>query len=493
MISNRLSAFAGDNITKEFDYEYFVESITHGQPVSEKTPHPKIKRAIFGQILHFSLDSVSGLKLKKFRPWNPSKIVKNFCDSEDVVRLNELLYDSIKPFITIKKNIACEFSGGLDSSGVFYMLKKQNISLKGLSVVSTLKNDDGDTDFIERFSETHKNELVLIDSAKYPLIKRSNYRSADEPGGEIGSAIRENLIRELNLNKIDILMSGLGGDQVFASTDSEPFFVADHFFHPKLRKKLLSEWIQRSDSPRTESYYLYHYGVRTWFNHLRNRLITSPRYSDEQPEWLTEDGRDMAGAVQHNSLLFKNWKLPPGRQQLWQDIFYLSLSESSSASTLLPAHYHHPYLYLPLVEFMLSTSYFNRRLGNNDRILYRKAMKGILPESIMTRKSKGTSQRDLDWLFKEDNPILEELFQSVLVEVGIFDESLWHTCLKRARFGAYHNLSHLLSALSIELWIRREYEVLKMEFESYYKFDNKEIEQDDGGQLFWLRQNSASS
>ena len=86
----------------------------------------------------------------------------------------------------------------------------------------------------------------------------------------------------------------------------------------------------------------------------------------------------------------------------------------------------------------------------------RRALVGIVPAEILSRRTKATSARRPLRALDNDWSRLESLFESPLatVRLGYFDEPKFREAFIDARSGKAPQLVRLLRALSLELWMR---------------------------------------
>lgn len=114
----------------------------------------------------------------------------------------------------------------------------------------------------------------------------------------------------------------------------------------------------------------------------------------------------------------------------------------------------YPFLSRPLVEFSLRLPIALRARPFARKWVLREAMRGLLPEQIRTRQSKGSIDARIMWSLQREQAALQKLFEdSVLGELGLIDVHALRTALEDARCGVPHNLKLLISALALESWL----------------------------------------
>jgi asparagine synthase (glutamine-hydrolysing) len=142
-------------------------------------------------------------------------------------------------------------------------------------------------------------------------------------------------------------------------------------------------------------------------------------------------------------------------ENLWQ-VFALAGQRWTQLTTAFEMR--HPLLYRPLVEFMHALPWDQKMRPGEDRLLQRRALAGILPEAVRSRRGKTTA----------DQPYFEGLRRSKawislltdrprIVERGFVDGRLWNEAVKLAQFGHFHSraIASFVSAAGLEFWLRQ--------------------------------------
>jgi asparagine synthase (glutamine-hydrolysing) len=89
------------------------------------------------------------------------------------------------------------------------------------------------------------------------------------------------------------------------------------------------------------------------------------------------------------------------------------------------------------------------------RSLMRRALKNLLPKRVLERRSKGTTGEALCRGLANEWPRIKPLLDdSRLVHRGYVDGRALVQALDRARHGMEFNISGLLQALALEVWLR---------------------------------------
>ena len=115
----------------------------------------------------------------------------------------------------------------------------------------------------------------------------------------------------------------------------------------------------------------------------------------------------------------------------------------------------YPFLYRPLVEFMLGIPREQKIRPGEFKPLLRRALAGILPEEIRTRQTKSGSGHWIYLSILRERPRLEPLLRRPLqAELGWVDGDELFKAFQLASHGHAPDSFMLTSALALELWLR---------------------------------------
>jgi asparagine synthase (glutamine-hydrolysing) len=114
----------------------------------------------------------------------------------------------------------------------------------------------------------------------------------------------------------------------------------------------------------------------------------------------------------------------------------------------------YPFLSRPLVEFALQLPVQLRVQPFARKRVLREAMRGLLPEPVRTRQTKGGIDARILWSLHRENGFLRALLQEpILGDLGVLDPVELRKAVDEARRGVKHNVVMLMSALSLETWL----------------------------------------
>ena len=237
------------SVPQNIDEEYFADYFVRGACQNELTPFKVVRRLLPGWLIQVQGTSVSLLQY-----WKPDRTQKiNFCsDPEFETRFRSLFRASVADRLRSPGPVAAELSGGLDSSSIVCMAQEiyRSGELPGNSFKAYTDTFDGFA-----FDERHLSRLVrekyqfcyeeipLNDFGWFKDCDR-NVPCWDEPNH--GILIYSDLYergRHLKRDRIEVLLSGIGGDQVFRGT-CFPRYLSDSLKRLAVKKLFadLSAW-----------------------------------------------------------------------------------------------------------------------------------------------------------------------------------------------------------------------------------------------------------
>ena len=116
----------------------------------------------------------------------------------------------------------------------------------------------------------------------------------------------------------------------------------------------------------------------------------------------------------------------------------------------------HPLLFRPLVEFALALPWEQLVRPDQDRIIQRRSLRGILPERIRLRTSKGSGPSLLLRGLRESWPKVQPLtLGRRLARLDLVHAPTFQAACERLSHGLLaHQLRYVVAALSLEIWLR---------------------------------------
>lgn len=442
--ASSLGCLVTDDCGDRIDRTYAEEFLSIGPGASDRTPFPSTRRLLNGATVIWEED---GSYVRY--PWTPRDVPPIAVNDQDEAAstLVMILKDALRPMVGASRPVLCDVSAGLDSTTVYVAAKETGVPVEPFSVVSRGVEDDGDTRLLDQLLGTTRGWHVIDVETALPFSARPT-GDAYEPGGEVGLAMRQSVNKVRAKSGAHIGLSGMGGDQVFGAMDSSPLHLADTLQAARLVGLLgeAREWAARHVESRPAAFWIWNYAVRPLWAHMLSRRLDE---ADPEPSWLCKVPR-----VSGKHGRQRHFHRQPSCQRLWEQLYHAAAVEAAGVSHSSPCPYYFPLMHRPLVEFMAGLPWRLRRLPSEDRVLQRAAMKGLLPESVRGRTSKGTGQGSFDRAFANATDWHALLARGRLSELGFVDRRRWADAVERGRFGLFESLPSFCATASLEAWLQ---------------------------------------
>ncbi len=395
--------------------------------------------------------------------WNPdpSDLLELSDDREYEERFLELFKDSVGSRMRSRGPVAVSLSGGMDSSSVLaigeHMRRTDSPELPELRFYSNVYGDMeavDESEYIRATLEMHDTPGKMIESGSFddaslgssPLgLKRA------EPYIAPHEESHRRLFAEVKRDGIRSFMTGLGGDEVFTVAGG---YLADLFRTFDLRG------IKRERR---------YFNRRAWFGAMGDALNSVLPFIGRESEppiidWLSDSGRQsMLSATEDEWLGERSFKSRHVRDvegwiQMRGGLAGYTWTDVTVAEYEIEAR--HPFLDRRLAEFLISVpANVKFRYGYNKRVL-RRAMKGILPEAVRSRRYKTdfSSLFDAKATQGEADEISEFMRSPKLAEMGLVEpeplREAWNDYLRSANEVDNERRTALWAAITLEQWLR---------------------------------------
>lgn len=451
LLSTRAALLAEN---EEFDLEFIADYVLGGQP-PERTIYAGVRAVPPGSILRWRCGA-SAVE----RYWSAEQFEVDerlaMRPTEQSEEFRALFAEAVRTRVGGSGRVWSQLSGGLDSSSIVSVaqwLAETGRTAHGVAgTVTHVPGMGGDereysNAVVERCRV--RNEVVsgywmLRDDGAPPPLTDQPYPAFPMYARDRRSA---SLVREAAGS---VLLTGHGSDQYLTGNR---YFLADYLAKGRLRRAVREtvEWAvaERRSVWRTG----FQFGVVPLLPaSLRRRFVKGGAV----PDWIVPsfarrfDLRDRLPIV-------RQFAIAAGRKFDGPTIEALAHSSSGPAGgvtdDLIESRY--PFLHRPLVELGLRLPPLLRIRPRTTKWIQREAMRGILPEQIRTRHTKGAIDGRLEWsLVRERERIDELLDRSVLVELGCIDVVKVRRALEAARGGDSPALGAVVPLLSLESWLQ---------------------------------------
>lgn len=430
--------------TGELDEEYIADYIAFGYDTGERTAYRSCRRLDLGKSLSWRNGRL-GIR----RTWDPSRIppVRLASDAEYEERLRVLLDEAVRAALRTDGPVWADLSGGLDSSTVLATAARAGTAdLHAISFLFDGFRPADERPWIDTFRARYPIPWKGIDARRNPWFSELPRGFVAEPSWSMGCAALyrafETVVRD---GGGEVILTGVGGDQVFVGDRPVGSFRLDHLRRrcaadPDRRSSLF--WFLDAVLQPTVNYYLGRRSVRV------NEM-------ERLPDWIEPVYTARRNLQQRHRLLPYERCGSVGKQVYWDPVAGICRMAGKCNRLSNSLEFRHPLLYRPLVEFMFAVPWEQKFRPGEDRSLQRRALAGILPEKIRNRTGKGRPGEAMHLGLASQSAWIEPLtLRPRIVERGYVRLEPWRRAVALARQGCERAISQFLSAATLEIWLQ---------------------------------------
>ncbi|MEM7466643.1 MAG: asparagine synthase (glutamine-hydrolyzing) [Pseudomonadota bacterium] len=399
--------------------------------------------------------------------WDVS-FANKFTHGEEQVldELEELLQSAVSMQMVADVPLGAFLSGGLDSSGIVHLMQES-----GVETINTYSIGFGDeyslhdeTDAAQQFAndyETNHHAILVTPDVQTLLPKL--VRMLDEPLAD-SSFVVTYLVSELAAETVKVILSGVGGDEIFGGYRRYLFTTLNRYFTriPKfMRGPMLQNIVARLPADRANPLLNKMRLAKSYIGNFDEDTVT--QYSG----YLSLLSDDLVDA--HLSAIDERYLDPYPAQLAASDatadldkVMYFDLKGSLPEQLLMltdkmtmakSIEARVPYLDHRLVEFMARTPTDLRVRGFDLRYLQKKFLSRKIPSYVLGRAKKGFGAPFGGWIRKDLNEMMQDyLSKERINSQGLFDASVISTALADHLSRREDRSDYLLANLSFQIW-----------------------------------------
>jgi asparagine synthase (glutamine-hydrolysing) len=367
-------------------------------------------------------------------------------------------------------------SGGIDSSGIVAMMKRHSNGRPVSTYTVGIESGDlrydiipDDVRWARRVNEhlhTDYNELMLHPSVA-DLLPKLVYHVEEPP---IDMAIPSYLISRAARETLTVMLSGMGGDEVFAGYPRQMAMKIASAFDPVpnlIRRPLMktvahalpgglpgkftaplrnAKKFARSAALDFEDRYL---GYGTYFTNDAKRKL----YSDE---WRALTREFDAYAI-HRRYFDRVSHADPLNRLLYVDLKTflpcLNLMTTDKTSMAANLEVRVPFLNREMIELAATMPPRLKLRGLKRKYILKRALDGVLPSDVVWRKKAGFGAPIRSWLRGPLRPLVNDLLsEETIKRRGIFKPKEVKRVLDGNLSGREDNNLQVFQLLGLELW-----------------------------------------
>ena len=452
-----LVLLSGDKF--HIDDDYIAGYFAH-DPDAHLTPYREIREAPPGQFVRVRNGSVS---VERFWRFSPKSRIHYKTDGEYEEHFRHLFRQSVRRRLRSDSPILAELSGGLDSSSIVCMA--DDIIVK----------ESAETPRLDTISYYDKTEPNGDDSIYFPKIEHKRGRvGIHVDGGNLGGSAASlecsefcslpgalGIGQKIGDERADVVrnggyravLSGIGGDEFLGGVPDPRAHLADLIVQFKIvdLAKQLAAWSLVKRRPWIQL--LWESAIDVLPPSLGQYLVKEANVES----WIRKDFAKRTrlairrlGVNEHFGL-----RLPTRRSCIAGVLLMASklAKYTPSASALEEARY--PYLDQNLIEFILSIPASQMLRPGERRSLMRRSLEGIVPEEILSRRTKQVGARGPALVLEKHWDELQNVYETSLSSrLGYIHKDRFLKVISDARAGKTVPLVRVLRSISLEYWLR---------------------------------------
>jgi len=405
------------------------------------------------------------------RFFNPSyNIDKTITEKDAIETAGKILHDAVARQLIADVPIGVMLSGGLDSSALTALMA----DIRGDSDFHTFSIAFEDKSFDEssyaalvadHIGTNHHEIRVTPDCVKDLLFTYMSY--IDEPYAD-GSAIPTFLLAESAKDFITVLLSGEGGDEVFAGYDTYsaykarklfrgiPYFIRKNIIKPAVDflpvsdNKLSFEFkakrfVRGSEFNVPRSHYYWRHILS---DEIKNELMTNEfHYNNSYHpsyEYFVNKYNECKAEDELNKLLYIDYSYHlPDDLMIKND--RMTMAHSIEARV--------PFTDNILFEFLTQVPIDYKMKGFKKKYLLRAILKDRLPDSVLKKKKVGLEMPYSKWFRKELRGTVEEIFsENRINESGLFNPRKVREIIDNHMVGKQDNGRIIWTIMNYLIW-----------------------------------------
>lgn len=453
-----LVLLSGDKFHIEDDYiaGYFAHD-----PDAHLTPYREIREVPPGQFVRVCNDGI--VSVHRYWSFSPKSRIRYKTDAEYEEHFRHVFRQSVRRRLRADTPILAELSGGLDSSSIVCMaddiLAKEGAQTPRLDTLSYYDKTEPNGDdwiYFQKIEEKRGRVGAHIDASKLGSAPASLEHTEFNPlPGYLGSgrdleAERAAVVRN---GRYRAVLSGIGGDEFLGGIPNPSAQLGDlivQFKFIKLAQQLMAwslvkrrPWIQLLGQASADLL------PASLGQYLAKQAEIEP-WIEEQFAKRTRLAIRLLGPNENFGL----W-LPTRRSYIGGVQLMANKIANRIPAKLVLEEVRYPCLDQYLIEFILSIPGSQLLRPGERRSLMRRALTGVLPHEILSRRTKQVGARTHLIVLQENWQDLQIAFNSSFSSRwGFIHQVRFLEMMREALNGKGVPIVRLMKTISLELWLR---------------------------------------
>jgi len=405
------------------------------------------------------LTATRGEGIRLHRYWEPRfEPDRGRTESHFIDGVRGLLEESVKLRLVSDVPLGAFLSGGLDSSAVVATmagLMDQPVKTFSIGFAESDFNELGYARTIaERFGTEHHE--LMVEPGVVDILEDIAW-FLDEPFGD-SSAIPTYLVSKMAAEHVTVVLSGDGGDELFAGYDKYRIEGRERGALPAAARSALRAVGRLMPDGMKGRNFIRHHGL----SGAKRYLDASTLFREDQKRRLFQPeayARLAEGDAARNAAAAflcgqKHWLSELQQLDLERSLPLDILTKVDRMSMAHSLESREPLLDHKLVEFAATIPPEMQMRNGSGKFVFKQAMRGLLPDEVIDRRKQGFGVPLGHWFRGRLSGFMRDLLLSgPALGRGIFEPAYVLKLIERHESGQDLGL-HLWTLISFELWCR---------------------------------------
>lgn len=476
IFSSELKSFLNFDIKKEIDYKGIFNYLTFLWSPGERTAFAKVKKLLPGHYMKCKIDNFNQVKEVEFGSNDFSGIYSKKSEKELIDELDDLLNKAVRRQMLSDVPIGFFLSGGLDSTLLVAIAKKQNPDLNiqcfTIDVVdwsNRQENFANDLDYAVLASQYLGVKLHIV-KADINIIKDFDRMvwHLDEPQADAAPLNVLKIAELARQNNIKVLIGGTGGDDIFSGyrrhqalkgevlINKIPLvlrkiikllgaLIPGNYVHIRRIKKVIKN-LNKDQLARMKGY----------FQWLSTKEVYSLFSQEIKRKIDNYDPTDFFDKLSQKNQLETDLL---NKMLYWELNTFLvdhNLNYTDKMGMAVGVEIRVPFLDRDLVKFSQSLPPHLKLKHNETKYILKKVAERYLPNEIIYRPKTGFGAPVRQWITNELHPMIEErLSPEHLEQRKIFDSNKVWKLINENKAGKIDASYSIWALLAIESWLQQ--------------------------------------
>ena len=405
------------------------------------------------------------LKIEQYWDFPYEPIEENRSEDEYIDELRTLLDESVRMRLVADVPLGAFLSGGIDSSTIVgLMARNMSEPVKTFSI--GFREDTYDELKYARLAARHfgtdHHELVVTPDVCHLIDQLACH--FDEPFAD-QSVIPTYLVSKLAAEQVKVVLSGDGGDELFAGYSR---YVTERsrrgFGHLPgfIRRGLMKPVSRLLPHGTLGRNYLYNVALDPIERYIDNISVFS---NLNKAALYTDEFRKILGTFAAPAERYENYAAQVVTGDALDRLLYLDsktylpgdiLTKVDRMSMAVSLEARVPLLDHKLVEFVNRMPASLKMRGKESKHIFKRAVKDLVPDEILNRPKQGFGVPIADWINKELSSRIHDTFRDPITrQRGYVNPEYVDTLLEEHERGRRDHSPALWTLLMFELWCRR--------------------------------------